>query len=135
MSLERSKFKEAAACVATLGALASLSACSQDEPRAKQPSVIESDPRPNLDCTNAGLFTDYDSGDRILNVNVRNAHNHDVAVDTARVRVLETQTDRHFELSDNQTPIKLSKRAIQVVVSVKKDGHAYACPTIYYPNR
>ena len=120
--------------VGTTIAAAALSGCSSADHPTNDGPVGQSD-RPDLTCTSAGLFTDYGSGERYLSVDVADGHDRDVNADTARLRELETQRTRRYDLTDNKAPVSISRQAVQVTVSVTVGDDRFACPTIYYPNR
>ena len=116
-------------------AAAALSGCGGSPDRPAGDGPIGGSSRPDLTCSSAGLFTDYGNGERYLSVNVDDTDGHEVQADSAELRELETQRTHRYELSDNQAPVSISRRAVQVAVSVAVGKYDFACPTIYYPNR
>lgn len=120
------------------GAIASLalSGCTGGEQNpSHDDGPVGASSRPDVTCTGAGLFTDYSNGDTVLKVHVYDSGNDPVEADGVTVRELETQRKRHLDLTNNETPVSISKQAVQVTVSVEVDDFRFSCPTIYYPNR
>lgn len=119
----------------TIAGLALGGCTSGEENRSHDGGPVGTSSRPDITCTSAGFFTDYGTDKRYLNVSVTNSRGRQIEADSAQLRELETQRTHEYELTDNKAPVSISKKAIQVAVSVEVDDFRFGCPTIYYPNR